>query len=345
MSSSTYTPGSFSSSWSTMTQYIWNTAPLLVGSQANWALFGVLAAQVYKFHSSPYKNSGWIKLLGWLSRINVSDLFLTPLPVYGLFSIEFFQSIMASHYAYVILVSGWGDPNIVTGIPWSAGIPTFCIPIVSVSVQIYFARRIYILSGKEGWVRFVSSVIVVLALMQSLAGLSSVVRFSITTSHAEIAILTLAVKDNSSLSLYDKFWVIGAAICDILVAATMLILLSRYRKLASRRSTVTVIGKLMVASIQTGIVPTFVALVMLVTYIVCGTQNNLMVMPSLILGKLYCNFLLYNLNIHVEDEPPSNISLTHITGIPASTSLHDRHQLQAGAHVKEEVEDSGESSR
>ncbi|KAJ7353271.1 hypothetical protein DFH08DRAFT_987471 [Mycena albidolilacea] len=318
MSSSTYTPGSFSSSWSTMTQYIWNTAPLLVGSQANWALFGVLAAQVYKFHSSPYKNSGWIKLL-----------------VYGLFSIEFFQSIMASHYAYVILVSGWGDPNIVTGIPWSAGIPTFCIPIVSVSVQIYFARRIYILSGKEGWVRFVSSVIVVLALMQSLAGLSSVVRFSITTSHAEIAILTLAV----------KFWVIGAAICDILVAATMLILLSRYRKLASRKSTVTFIVKLMVASIQTGIVPTFVALVMLVTYIVCGTQNNLMVMPSLILGKLYCNFLLYNLNIHVEDEPPSNISLTHITGIPASTSLHDKHQLQAGAHIKEAVEDSGESSR
>ncbi|KAJ7743986.1 hypothetical protein B0H14DRAFT_3897610 [Mycena olivaceomarginata] len=301
-----------------MTQYIWNTAPLLVGSQANWALFGVLAAQVYKFHSSPYKSSGWIKLL-----------------VYGLFSIEFFQSIMASHYAYVILVSGWGDPNIVTGIPWSASIPTFCIPIVSVSVQIYFARRIYILSGKEGWVRFVSSVIVVLALMQSLAGFSSVVRFSITTSHAEIAILTLAV----------KFWVIGAAICDILVAATMLILLSRYRKLASRRSTVTFIVKLMVASIQTGIVPTFVALVMLVTYIVCGTQNNLMVMPSLILGKLYCNFLLYNLNIHVEDEPPSNISLTHITGIPASTSLHDKHQLQAGAHIKEEVEDSGESSR
>jgi hypothetical protein len=104
--------------------------------------------------------------------------------------------------------------------------------------------------------------------------------------------------------LYDKFWVIGAAICDILVAATMLILvraeisvfrhsncahsfldasllmqLSRYRKLASRRSTVTFIVKLMVASIQTGIVPTFVALVMLVTYIVCGTQNNLMVMP------------------------------------------------------------------
>ncbi|KAJ7362783.1 hypothetical protein DFH08DRAFT_799804 [Mycena albidolilacea] len=304
-----------------MTQYIWNTAPLLVGSQANWALFGVLAAQVYKFHSSFYKNSGWIKLL-----------------VYGLFSIEFFQSIMASHYAYVILVSGWGDPNIVTGIPWSADIPTFCIPIVSVSVQIYFARRIYILSGKEGWVRFVSSAIVVLALMQSLAGLSSVVRFSITTSHAEIAILTLAVKDNSSFSLCDKFWVIGAATCDILIAGTMLILLSRYREYASRRSTVTLIVKLMVASIQTGIVPTFVALVMLVTYIVCGTQNNLMVMP-------YCNFLLYNLNIRAEDELLSNISFTHITGIPASTSLHDKHQLQAGAHVKEEVEDSGESSR
>lgn len=62
-------------------------------------------------------------------------------------------------------------------------------------------------------------------------------------------------------------------------------------------------------------------------------------------GSRYCNFLLYNLNIHVEDEPPSNISLTHITGIPASTSLHDKHQLQAGAHIKEEVEDSGESSR
>ncbi|KAF7354397.1 hypothetical protein MVEN_01128700 [Mycena venus] len=301
-----------------MTQYIWNTAPLLAGSQANWALFAVLAAQVYEFHSSFYKNSWRIKLL-----------------VYGLFSIEFFQSIIASHYAYVILVSGWGDPNIVTEIPWSAGIPTFCIPIVSVSVQIYFARRIYILSGKEGWVRFVSSVIVALALMQSLAGLSSVVRFSITTSHAEIAILTLSV----------KFWIIGAAICDILIAVTMLIVLSRYRELAYRRSTVTLIVKLMVASIQTGIVPTFVALVMLVTYIVCGTQNNLMVMPSLILGKLYCNFLLYNLNIRAEDEPPSNISLTHITGIPASTALHDKHQVQAGAHVKEELEDSGKSSR
>jgi hypothetical protein len=47
----------------------------------------------------------------------------------------------------------------------------------------------------------------------------------------------------------------------------------------------------------------------------------------------------------VEDEPPSNISLTHITGIPESTSLHNKHQLQAGAHIKEEVEDSGESSR
>ncbi|KAF8144072.1 hypothetical protein K438DRAFT_1945585 [Mycena galopus ATCC 62051] len=81
------------------------TAPMLAGSQANWALISALTLQVYKFYVCFPKERAWIKAL-----------------VYLLFLLQLAQTAIMSHFAYSILVLRWGEPTAFVNLPWSGSI-------------------------------------------------------------------------------------------------------------------------------------------------------------------------------------------------------------------------------
>ncbi|KAJ7173928.1 hypothetical protein C8R43DRAFT_976576 [Mycena crocata] len=307
-----------------MAQFETLTAPMLAGTQANWALLGTLTLQVYKFHICFPKEKAWIKAL-----------------VYTLFVLELVQTGITSHFAYSILVTGWGDPTIFVKLPWSSLATPIFTGITSAAVQIFFARRIWILKAQSVVYRIVAAVIVLLALMQSLAGIISDARFAVTTAVAELQNLIIGV----------KVWLIGAAACDILITVTMVIILAEYRKKTPWKKTDTVITKLIAHVVETGAVTSIVALFDVILFI-RFPSNNLHQTPAFMLGKLYSNVLLVTLNARAVMGTPSGLinrstENTHEMNWRRQASTNHETDLPRTVHittVTEVTNDSGKYS-
>ncbi|KAJ7474320.1 hypothetical protein FB451DRAFT_1558474 [Mycena latifolia] len=277
------------------------TAPMLAGTQANWALLGTLAVQVYKFHTCFQKERAAIKAL-----------------VYTIFLLEVVQTGITSHFAYSILVTGWGNPTIFGKLPWSSLATPIFTGITSASVQIFFAWRIYILKGQNLWYRATSAAIVLLALMQSLAAIISDARFAVTTNVAELVNLMAGVKT----------WLIGSAVCDVVITTAMIIILSQYRMKTPWKRTDTLITKLIYNTVETGAVTSVVAICDVVLFIMFPT-NNLHQLPAFMLGKLYSNVLLATLNARAVTGTPSGLTANNYSG--ESNEMHwRRHTNQEG---------------
>ncbi|KAJ7706478.1 hypothetical protein B0H17DRAFT_1326118 [Mycena rosella] len=283
-----------------MSQFETLTAPILAGTQANWALLGTLAAQVYKFHIRFPKERAAIKAL-----------------VYSLFLLEVVQTGITSHFAYSILVTGWGNPNIFAKLPWSGLATPIFTGITSASVQIFFAWRIYFLNGEKMVYRGISIAIVLLALMQSFAAIITDARFGVTIEVAELQRLMSGVKT----------WLIGSAICDVLISVTMVVILTEYRMKTPWKRTDSLITKLIFNTVETGAITTVVAIADVVLFIMFPS-NNLHQTPAFMLGKLYTNLLLVTLNTRASTSTgnPSGSRAANVSGENNNHELKWRRQ-------------------
>ncbi|KAJ6600957.1 hypothetical protein DFH09DRAFT_1126331 [Mycena vulgaris] len=251
-----------------MSQYVLLTGPILAGTQLNWALLGTLTLQVYIFHVSFPTERTWLKAL-----------------VYTIFLLDVAQTAISSHFAYMLLVNGWGNPTALTNLPWSSAAGPIFTGIISASVQIFFAWRIYVLKGDKPYAIFISGLIVLLALMQSFSAIISDALFAVTTRLSEIRNLMVGV----------KIWLFGSAICDMVITVTMLVILSSYRQRTPWKKTDSLITKLIYNTVNTGAITSVVAIADVVLFMLYP-ENYLHETPAFMLGKVYSNVLLATLN-------------------------------------------------
>ncbi|KAJ7347317.1 hypothetical protein DFH08DRAFT_159528 [Mycena albidolilacea] len=299
-----------------MSQYENLTAPILAGTQCNWALLGTLTLQVYKFHVSFPQERAAIKAL-----------------VYTIFLLEVAQTALTSHFAYATLVLQWGDPNVFVDLPWSSLTTPIFTAITSVAVQLFFAWRIHVLRGGSLVFRAIIGLIVLLALMQGLAAIVSDSRFAVTTQISEITRLMVGV----------KVWLFGSAVCDVVITVTMVIILSEYRTATPWKGTDSLITKLIYNTVETGAVTSIVAVADVVLFITLPS-TNLHQWPAFMLGKLYSNVLLVTLNARgSRGTPHPSASLSgnihgNIHNIHAGTELQWRRNTNTADDDDEEAE-------
>ncbi|KAF8185315.1 hypothetical protein K438DRAFT_1974024 [Mycena galopus ATCC 62051] len=255
-----------------MSEYLLYTAPILAGTQANWALLATLSIQIYTFYSRFPNDRRWIKML-----------------VYTVLLLELAQTGVSSHYAYWILALGWGNTTVLEILPWSCLATPVLIGITAALVQIFFSWRIYVLIGKTLWACVVTSVIVLVRIFVShtpsilfvyadlpelqLALAQSVTIFIVMAQVARAMTLTNVPK----ITVGVKVWLILAAVCDVLITATLIIIFSQYRvqmPWEERRSgTDTFIVKLMLNTAETGAVTSATALIDLALFLVYPQHN------------------------------------------------------------------------
>ncbi|KAJ7127438.1 hypothetical protein C8R43DRAFT_1027992 [Mycena crocata] len=242
--------------------------PILIGTQLNWGLFGLLTVQVYLFHVSFPEESLGIKAL-----------------VYTLFLLDSLQTAFATHFAFDILVTGWGNPSTFVRLPWTSCTLPVMAGLVAAIVQIYFAWRIHALRGKSIYVRIICGIIVVTALMQGLSGMVNGIRFAFAPTLAAQQKLTAGV----------KIWLIGSFACDIIIAVTMIVILSQMRSVTPWTPTDSLIKKLLYHTVETGAVTAITAGVELILFILYP-ETFLDEIPAFLLGKMYSNVVLATLN-------------------------------------------------
>ncbi|KLO06629.1 hypothetical protein SCHPADRAFT_683320 [Schizopora paradoxa] len=208
--------------------------------------------------------------------------------VYGVYLIETAQTIIIIHDAFKAYAVGFGSFAAVESaqLEWLTT-PTFT-GIVSCSVQVYYAYRLSILSG----MKIIPIFITATALVQGIAGVIQGVEAHLASSFTNFGTNVF----NNSIAV----WLIGSAVCDIIVAISMTIVLVRIDSQIAQ--TQAVISRLIRLVVETGCLTAFSATSAIVLYF-AFPHNTYFGTLGLILAKLYSNSLLviFNSRLRIVD--------------------------------------------
>jgi len=296
------------------------TAPVYLGNSLNWALFGMLTVQVYRFYN-----------------LFPKERFLLKLFVATIYIVESAHALLLIAFGWDYLVSGWGQSSAVENIPPPGLAQPIITGIISGIVQTFYAWRIWTL-GNSIWAHIASVVIVLVALLSSVTSITAGIMFCFVQDIAGEVRLAPAV--NVYLSA-------GVA-ADILIAFFMSLILIRARKITPFKKTEALITKLLIASIETGAVTAVTALVDLALFIRLP-EFNFHLCPSLMLSQLYSNAALASLNQRKDlgfgtshlsyntNSGGTNVESHQLALVPRSNDLEAR-----GVHISTATEVHGE---
>jgi len=104
-------------------------------------------------------------------------------------------------------------------------------------------------------------------------------------------------------------WLIGTAVCDVIIAGSMTFYLRRAHTHSSFQSTRAIINKLVQLTVETGAICATFAIVEIVTFLALD-KTNYHLAPSGALSKLYSNSLLVALNSRTHKDVSSSCQCT-----------------------------------
>lgn len=273
--------------------------PLLLGYLFNWGLYGVLSCQVYVYHMA-FPNDGRF----------------TRGFVYAIYLLETAQTVLVTHDAFNAYAKGFGNIEALGSaqLEWVA-VPIFS-GIVSCAVQMYYGYRLSLLSGS----RLLWLAIAVLALTQGVSAIVQGVQAFFIGNFADLA---------SKAFVSCTIWLAGSALCDVIIAISMTIVL--LRKDTQDPSTRAVVSRIIRLVVETGCL-TALAATIDITLFLRFTHNSYHGCVALTLAKLYSNSLLviFNSRLRISDGRNSTASSgpapsTLMTG--ATVSFVNRHDM------------------
>ncbi|VDC04858.1 unnamed protein product [Peniophora sp. CBMAI 1063] len=251
-------------------------APDLVGNALGWFLYGLLVLQTYHYRKRSRRDHPGIRLTVW-----------------GLFVLETALTVITTRVTYNLLCNGWGDPNALMRLTRVDAFIPVTSALVSGWVQAFYAWRIYELSHHARPWNWASGVVILFMLTSSTAGFYSGLRTINFTSVSALSEIQPAL----------MVWLIASALCDTLIASSMICILHRMRRLVAtvedfesyEGSLEGRLRSIIVMSLETCLLTTTLTVAMLILFIVIP-ESRLPTMMGFIVSKLYSNSFLVSLN-------------------------------------------------
>ncbi|SJL10193.1 uncharacterized protein ARMOST_13577 [Armillaria ostoyae] len=240
------------------------TGPIIIGGLLNWGLFGTLSVQLYLYYLAFPKDRRFTKYL-----------------VYGIYVIEFVQTMFIARDVFATFGYGFGDMDALTRLNFN----WLTIPITGAlsacAGQGFYAYRIFILSKS----RIIPIFIICISLINSVAS-----AFAVVCGFQAGIITKLNIrKMNIAVGIACG----AAALCDILIAICMTYYLMR--STTNFRRTRMLVTKIIRLTIETGSVTAVAALLSFVLFIALPHETSY-VPPGLLVPKLYANTVYMVLN-------------------------------------------------
>ncbi|KAK0468799.1 hypothetical protein IW261DRAFT_1345804 [Armillaria novae-zelandiae] len=236
----------------------------LIAYLLHWGLFGTLSVQLYLYYLAFPKDRTFIKSL-----------------VYGIYIIEFVETILFTHDAFARFGYGFGDIEALTAMDFN----WIALPIMSAVTafvgQVFYAYRIFILSES----RIVPLFIICVSLTSFVAGI-----ITGTYCFSEDNVTEL---NNRKMTISVVIWCGTSALCDIIIAICMTYYLMRSN--TSFRRTQSLVSNLIRLTIETGTMTAVVVLLGIILFLAFPHQT----FYSTAIGiqpKLYANAILMVLN-------------------------------------------------
>ncbi|KAL4253198.1 DUF6534 domain-containing protein [Pleurotus pulmonarius] len=244
--------------------------PMLIGVFLNTILYGVLVVQTFNYFQT-YK---------------MTDKALIRYLVIYLLVLETFNTGCVMEMMYDILVKPLARTKPPSGPPkppMLLSADAVVTVFISTPVQLFMARRICVLSES-----IIVPVVIALLSFVSLGGGTA------------LSVLVTVIPD---FSRFNEFypavstWLGASALADLLITGCLLFTLQRKR--TGMQATDGIINKIMLLTIQTGLITTVFAIADLVLALsVQGKGFNFI--PDFALSKLYTNMLLASLNARTD---------------------------------------------
>ncbi|KAG1908135.1 uncharacterized protein F5891DRAFT_991692 [Suillus fuscotomentosus] len=235
----------------------------LIGVVVSAALYGVTCLQTWYYFSRYFSDPWYTKLL--VGAVFVSDTT---------------HQALITHTVYTYLVTDFGNASDLEKLVWSLSVEVLFNGFTGFMVQSFLAKRVYHLSNKN---------MIITASVMSLV----IAEFVIVIIYVAKAVgLTTFAQVPQIRSLSMSINAIAAA-GDILIAVLLCTFLQRSRT-GFRRSD-TMIKKLMLFTINTGLLTSVCAMMSFIS-IAVWPDTYIYIAFYFCVGRLYCNSLLATLN-------------------------------------------------
>lgn len=285
---------------------------MFIGLMLNILLFGIMIAQVYVYHTS-YKKDSW-GLKCFVSYLLFADLV---------------NAIFCFVYLYRTLIIEFGNLEVLGVADWIFATEPALTAIIASSVQLFFARRIWILT--KNWA--LVALVVVISLTSGICGILTAFEVGRTPYFVDFRNFEAVVTT----------WLASSVICDALITF-LLVHYLRKHKTGFQRSDM-LLDRIIRLTVQTGFITMVIAALDLACYIAFPTGLHLLF--SFPLSKLYTNSLMSSLNSRHKVFCGSSTQASTMDGIntsgavvPPSQRVHNSKQqdmISFGAPSRPEV--------
>ncbi|PBK84785.1 hypothetical protein ARMGADRAFT_1088231 [Armillaria gallica] len=267
---------------------LFRSGPYIVAYLLNWGLFGNSSGP---FLCSSVCRSEAILQHAVSNRFSL-DLYYLAFPndrrftkylVYGIYIIEFVQTMLIAHDVFATFGYGFGDVGVLnkTNFNW------LTVPIMSAVAacvgQVFYAYRIFILSKS----RIIPIFITCVSLISSVAAMI-------------LGIYSFLGDSGAKMNKWHEYFIVGiwcraSTLCDILIAICMTYYASSFSPAHHYYCTRMLVTKLIRLIIEMGSVTAVVSLLTFILVIVLPYQIYY-ITPGLLVPKLYANTVYMVLN-------------------------------------------------
>lgn len=237
-----------------------------IGAMVTLALYGLTTLQTYMYYLYYPKDRVFLKGL-----------------VLFVWVIDTVHIVLVCHAMYYYLVTNYGIPETLLDGVWSLFVSIAINLLIAIIVQVYFALRIFRLSGQKiRW--WLTGFILVLVFAHFALGMETVVLIFIKKELAKLDEITLIAAMPFALF---------AVLSDVAIAASLCVLLNGQKTTFKR--TKALVNTLIVYAINRCLLTSIVAVVEVIAF-ATSPRSLWFVAIDFVIGKLYANSFLATLN-------------------------------------------------
>ncbi|KAK0203734.1 hypothetical protein DFS33DRAFT_827461 [Desarmillaria ectypa] len=242
------------------------TGPLVLGYMWGYGLYGALLVQMYIYYTLFSSDELRLKMLVWsLFILETTFVFISTLTAWNTFGL------------------GWGDTHTLFFLGTSFGALPVLSGIISFMTQNFYLWRIWTMKMRN---LFIIIGIETVSLVQCIFA----IYYGIT-----LALHEGGVNEMIILSPFRITWLMGCALCDILITTTMVLVLHKEKKNSTFSSTSMALKRSIRYAVETGVITTVMAITEFILY-VAAKHHTFHLTMFLMLSKVYVGSLVATLN-------------------------------------------------
>ncbi|KAJ7486616.1 hypothetical protein FB451DRAFT_1553891 [Mycena latifolia] len=237
-----------------------------IGTMLSGVLFGLITSQIYVYFKTYPKDFRFTKGL-----------------VGTLWIVELLHTACIFDALYMYTVKGYGDPSSLIRFPMALDLTIILHGATVIIVQLFFTHRISKFAQQK---HYLSAIAIFILLVRFVAFIVSGV------AATRMSALLEFMQSWKPLILFD---LISCAATDVMMSAILVYQLTQ-RRSNVYKSTLVIMDKLIMWSVETCVVTTVTTIAMMICFLTMGEKNFVWVGILLVQPKIFSNALLANLN-------------------------------------------------